>query len=155
MFAIASNGDKLIPYVITISKLPIKAPNNGIIVHRNQRGWLYEQELIHWIKNVLLEYKKKLSKKTELVLLLDNCTVHKLQSVKTYLTSLGIRFIYIPPWMTFMLLPLDTHIHRSVKAKISQYFDNWMVNDALKPENMYILLIIYFILLFYFIVIYI
>ena len=55
---------------------------------------------------------------TQLILILDAATIHLSGTFRRRALSLGVRLVFIPAGLTWLLQPLDTHVFAALKRDI-------------------------------------
>ena len=67
----------------------------------------------------------------QLVLVLDVASCHYHSSVLGYATRLGVRLVFVPAKLTYLLQPLDSHCFQRLKRKLKEKF----LSLAIDSEN--------------------
>lgn len=127
---VASNGDKLSPFVI------FRGTERGRIVREFRRevdpypvgieyacqmsAWMTESIMLMWIERILIPYVLSVTPE-RVCLILDSFLVHRKESIKARLEQAGIRFIYIPGGLTKDFQPLDVGINGPFKHWLREY----------------------------------
>jgi hypothetical protein len=129
---VASNGDKLIPFVIykgTVDERVSREfrrstdPYPALAYFTNERSWMIESAMHAWIDNVLLPYTRDHPNVTT-CLILDSFQVHMMSSVRAKFTEHGITVVYIPGGLTADLQPLDVGINSPFKHWLREFLIN-------------------------------
>ncbi|GBN95759.1 Tigger transposable element-derived protein 6 [Araneus ventricosus] len=117
-FCASAAGENLKPLMIWKSKTPRCFKENdisklGIHWKSNRKAWVPAAIFEEWFTN----FDKKMAKEGRNVLLiLDNATCHKHQTVYK-----NVKLLFLPPNMTSKLQPLDHGIIRWFKLEYRQY----------------------------------
>ena len=86
----------------------------------------------HWIGKIWLKFDEKSFQK---YLILDQCKVHLLQSVKELLKNNGTNYDYVPSGCTSLAQPLDTYNNnKPFKDKVRNYFEDLFPAKAAKKQ---------------------
>ena len=130
---ILSDGRKLPPLIIFKRKQPPANPlSKQVQVAAQVNGWITETIMKDWVNNI---YKKmKLPLKTVKLLLLDHCSAHIKDSVKTLIQEEG-HLDFIPPGTTSLIQPLDLMINKSFKENLKTDYCQWLEKEGLKDKN--------------------
>jgi hypothetical protein len=114
MFSVLADGRKLTPFVILRRKnLPKEKLPTGIIFKCNEKGWMTEELMVKWLKEVWHRRAGALIKKRGM-LVLDAFKGHLTENVKTVAASnlLNIDLVIIPGGMTSQLQVLDVVVNK-------------------------------------------
>ena len=141
LLTIASNGEKLKPFVIFQGKKEsninnelnkFTRDNNINIITRTQiHAWIDEELFIYYINTILTKYEPNKKK----LLILDQCPAHKTPEVLNKLKNKNIDFIFIPKRMTSVLQPLDRMINFPFKKYLKNKFTDFLLFDQNEKEN--------------------
>lgn len=85
---------------------------NGILSHKIKEGAFNGEDLLSFLENDLAEHFRK---KSNDVLIMDNCRFHHRSDVKQYLLDKGINFLYLPAYSP-QLNPIEEYFSH-IKAK--------------------------------------
>ena len=90
---------------------------------------------LDWVKQIWEPYAKAFPRT---LLILDEFSVHKMESVKSTMTKLNTDLLYIPSGMTSKLQPLDIFVNKPLKTFMSKKWDNFVEFYSLKnaPSNL-------------------
>jgi hypothetical protein len=112
-----ADGTKLPPIIIfKLKKVPKGSFPPGVIIRANQTGWMNENEMLFWIKNVWVK-RARLSNPQSL-LVLDSFSAHIVESVKRRFREKNTDIAVIPGGLTSRLQPLDVSVNKSFKTKV-------------------------------------
>jgi len=124
---ISATGTKLKPIVICkgesdkcLNKFNL---NKNIIGTHSSSGWINENIML-----IVLDQIAKCSGGEKSILLLDQYDAHKTDKVKEYAESKNIILIYIPVGMTYKYQPLDVGINGILKAKMKQFYAEFLTS---------------------------
>uniref|UniRef100_A0A8C3UMK4 HTH CENPB-type domain-containing protein n=1 Tax=Catharus ustulatus TaxID=91951 RepID=A0A8C3UMK4_CATUS len=127
VLGVSSDGQKLSPMVIFKRKtFPKEKFPNGIVVAVNTKGWMHEDVMKTWLKEVYARAPQRFFKVPGL-LVLDSMCAHKTDSVKALVEQMNSKLTVIPGGLTKELQPLDISVICSFKAKLRVLWENWMV----------------------------
>jgi len=138
LLTVLSDGTKLPPLLVFKSKnaIPKKVQQKfaeKILLFSNASGWCNSSIMVDWINKLWLNLNIK--SKQKLFLILDQFSAHKKPEIQSLLKEGGSEVRYIPPGLTGLLQPLDTHINRSFKARMRHLFDRWYDDHGVKDAN--------------------
>ena len=128
------DGFKLKPMVIVKQKtIPKgeKAPP-GVLVHCHSTGWMDEEGITLWLKNIWNNIPGAMLKKRSL-LLWDQFRAHKTDKVKDVLKNLKTSQAMIPGGLTSVLQPLDVVLNKPFKDRLKKKWLAWMSLEDDKP----------------------
>jgi hypothetical protein len=110
MLCCSKAGEKLPPLLIGKSRNPraFKKINAIYKTHyrSNSKGWMNRELFEEWGKEINEKFKKE---KRKVVLLLDNCSAHKILELS------NISFEFLPANTTSIIQPLDLGIIKNFK----------------------------------------
>lgn len=113
VLACAADGSKLKPLLIFKRKtLPKGNFPPDIVICANEKGWMCEEVMMHWIEECYKKRKGAFFQPKGLVIL-DSMRAHLLESVKLKLKKLQTNVAIIPGGLTKVLQPLDLVIEFS------------------------------------------
>ena len=135
--AIASNGEKLSPFVIykgtrfgrisrEFRREAIPYPQS-VNYFCNANAWMTNEAMEYWIDLVLWPYALTKGPHS-IALLLDSFSVHQSSQIRSKITSLNIEVITIPGGLTGMMQPLDVGINAP--------FKHWIAESAIEDGDM-------------------
>ncbi|KAJ7345310.1 hypothetical protein JRQ81_001260 [Phrynocephalus forsythii] len=122
----ARDGNKLPPLVIFKRKtLPKEKIPSGIQVHVHPQGWMDEQGMKLWIRNVWEKRPGALLKKPSL-LVLDSFRSHLTEPTKREFQMCKTEIAVIPGGLTSQLQLLDVCINKPFKALMREEWNKYM-----------------------------
>ena len=83
-------------------------------------SWLTQATMVPWLTS-LRRAIHSVQPDAHIVLCLDVCSVHTSERVMIHARDLGIRLVFIPASLTWLLQPLDTHIFVIFKRLLRKY----------------------------------
>jgi hypothetical protein len=110
--------------IFKLKNVPREAFPRGIYIRVNEKGWCNEQEMLWWVENVWKQRNALANPRSLLVL--DSFRGHLVDSVKNRFNEKQTNIAVIPGGLTGKLQPLDVAINKSFKAKLRQYYNEWM-----------------------------
>jgi hypothetical protein len=118
MFSVLVDGRKLTLSVILKTKyLPKEKLPTGIIFKCNEKGWITEELMVKWLKEVWHRRPGSLLKKRGM-LVLDAFKGHLTEKVKTVASNLlNTDLVIIPGDMTSQLQVLDVVVNKAFKDR--------------------------------------
>ena len=126
MLACTADGGKLPPFIIFKRKTLPKGVTwpKGVIVRCQDHGWMDNDLMIDWVRNIWGKLPGGLRQKSLLVL--DAFRCHKSDYIKTllkedYRSTLTI----IPGGMTSILQPLDISVNKPMKVMLRRRWNDW------------------------------
>lgn len=122
-----ADGTKLKPMVIFKRKtLPKQKFPKGVVVHVHEKGWMDEQGLKIWLKQVWCSRPGGLRKEKSL-LVWDMFKCHLMDSVVAQLRSQKTDIAVIPGGLTSIVQPLDVCLNKPFKDYMRDLWSNWMI----------------------------
>lgn len=126
VLAVTADGNKLPPLVIFKRKtLPKEKIPSGIQVHVHPKGWMDEEGMKLWIRNVWEKRPGALLKKPSL-LVLDSFRSHLTEPTKREFQMCKTEIAVIPGGLTSQLQPLDVCINKPFKALMREEWNKYM-----------------------------
>ncbi len=114
-----ADESKLSPIIIFKLKNILRETfSNSIFIRVNAKGWINEDEMIQWVKNVWSRRTVDSSNPSSL-LVLDSFRDHLVSSVKQKLHKKATNIIVIPDELISKLQPLNVSINKSFKSNVS------------------------------------
>ena len=114
-----ADESKLPPIIIFKLKNILRETfSNSIFIRVNAKGWINEDEMIQWVKNVWSRRTVDSSNPSSL-LILDSFCDHLFSSVKQKLHKKATNIIVIPDELISKLQPLNVSINKSFKSNVS------------------------------------
>ena len=140
VLGILSKGKKLPPFLIHKSNSKSQLENNWkhkLIIKHNANGWITEELMLDWIKQVFLNFRVGEDNDDKMVKyqLFDSCSSHLKVSVKDAVKDSGSLLSIIPPGCTSLLQPLDTSINKPFKDGIRRKFHAWFASEGNTEAN--------------------
>jgi hypothetical protein len=116
MLSVVADGRKLTPFVILKRKnLPKEKLHTGIIFEYNEKGWMTEDLMVEWLKEVWHKRPGALLKKRGM-LVLDAFMGHLTEKVKTLASNLlNTDLVIIQGGMTSQVQVLDVVVNKPFK----------------------------------------
>ena len=100
---------------------------SGMKVYQKYTAWMNNRVMTKYY----LPYYREKTKTIPSLLVLDNCAAHchndvikELNDAKT-----GVAHLHLAPNTTPICQPVDISIGRSLKSKVREQFENWLVNN--------------------------
>jgi hypothetical protein len=129
MLCITSDGTKLPPMAIFKRKtIPKEKFPKGIIVEANEKGWVNETIMEHWVEKIW-KRRKGAFYKTSFILNMDSCRAHLTDKVKNLIFKYS-KLAIIPAGLTRKLQPLDVAVNISFKSHLKQKWEQWMIDGV-------------------------
>lgn len=127
VLACLANGVKLKPMVIFKRKLlpKIKFPP-GILVHVQEKGWMDEQGVKLWLRQIWDRRPGNFNNRSLLVW--DMFRSHLTDKVKQDLKDTRTQAAVIPGGLTSILQPMDVSLNKPFKHNLRKLWNDWMVN---------------------------
>ena len=122
-----ADGTKLPPYIVIPRKREIKELANmrGVIFAYSDRSWMDDSLTADYLKRVIgqFSFNKRL-------LIWDAFRCHLSQSTKQQLRNMKIDTAVIPGGCTSFIQAPDVSWNKSLKSKLSDYYEDWTVNGV-------------------------
>jgi hypothetical protein len=136
MLSVLADGRKLTPFVILKRKnLPKEKLPTGIIFKCNEKGWMIEELMVEWLKEVWLRRPGALLKKRG-KLVLDAFKGNLTEKVKTVASNLlNMDLVIIPGFMTSQLQVLDVVVNKPFKDRLHCLYGDWLLSGNRKHEK--------------------
>ena len=127
VLACMADGKKLRPMVIFKRKtMPkVKFPP-GIFVHVHENGWMDEEGIALWLKNVW--NKRAKTEKSRSLLVWDMFGPHKSEATKKRLQRYETDVAVIPGGLTSVIQPLDVGLNKPFKDALREQWNQWMID---------------------------
>ena len=115
VLSVTASGDFLPPMIIFKGKreLSMDVPK-GWIVTVQEKGWMDENLMLRWIRDIYLKYTKK----ERSLLLLDSFRGHLTDNVKKAFRKGNMVMALIPGGCTSKVQPLDVSINKPFKTEL-------------------------------------
>ncbi|XP_077453569.1 NEDD8-activating enzyme E1 catalytic subunit isoform X3 [Stigmatopora argus] len=128
VLACHANGQKLPPMVIFKRKtLPKEKFPAGVIVKVNPKGWMDEEKMRDWLRDVYVKRPDGFFHGSPSVLICDSMRAHLTATVKNQIMKRNSELAVIPGGLTKELQPLDIGINRAFKSKLRAAWEQWMI----------------------------
>jgi len=122
-----ANGQKLPPMVIFKRKtLPKGTFPVGIIVKVNPKGWMGEEKMSEWLREIYARRPDGFFHTSPALLIYDSMCAHLTETVKSQVKKTNSKLTVTPGGLTKELQPLDTGVDRAFKAKLRAAWEQWM-----------------------------
>lgn len=122
-----ANGQKLPPMVIFKRKtIPKEKFPAGVFIKANSKGWMDEQKMSEWLKEVYVKRPDGFFHQSPSLLIYDSMRAHLTDAVKAQVKKTNSVLAVIPGGLTKELQPLDIGVNRSFKAKLRAAWEHWM-----------------------------
>lgn len=122
-----ADGTKLKPMVIFKRKTMPKCNfPKDIFIHVHEKGWMDENGVKLWIKNVWQKRPGAL-KNPESLLVWDMFRSHLMDNPKKLLRECNTDMAVIPGGLTSLVQPLDVCINKPFKANLKRIWNMWML----------------------------
>ena len=92
-----------------------------------KKAWMDEEMMSKWIDDVLVPWRNEKGPDVIPILILDAYRVHMMGNIVNRIQSLGIEVVHIPPGCTYLCQPVDVGINKSLKSRVHEKWENWMV----------------------------
>ena len=128
VLACQANGQKLPPMVIFKRKtLPKENFPDGVIIKANPKGWMDEEMMCDWLREVYVKRPDGFFHKSPSLLIYDSMRAHLTDAVKAKVKT-NSELAVIPGGLTKELQPLDIGINRPFKTKLRVAWEHWMTD---------------------------
>jgi hypothetical protein len=138
MLSVLADGRKLTPFVILKRKnLPKEKLPTGIIVKCNEKGWMMEELMVKWLKEVWHRRPGVLLKKRGMRFL-DAFKGHLTEKVKTVASNLlNTDLVITAGGMTSQLQVLDVIVNKPFRDRLHCLYGEWLLsgNCPLTPAE--------------------
>ncbi|KAK3549935.1 hypothetical protein QTP86_016788 [Hemibagrus guttatus] len=123
------NGQKLLPMVIFKRKtLPKEKFPAGVIVKANQKGWVDEEKMREWLREVYVKRPDGFFHASPSLLICDSMRAHLTATVKNRVKQMNSELAIIPGGLTKELQPLDIGVNGAFKVKLRAAWERWMTD---------------------------
>ncbi|KAM7287750.1 hypothetical protein ISCGN_031441 [Ixodes scapularis] len=128
MLCVTADGRKLPPYAIFKRKtIPAEEFPSGVIVRAQEKGWMNDELVVDWLKNVWKNRPGGMLVKKSL-LVLDSFRGHLTPKVRAELREAHMHLAVIPGGLTGMLPPLDVSVNWPFKVEFHRCYTEWMAS---------------------------
>jgi hypothetical protein len=138
MLSVLADGRNLTPFVILRRKnLPKEKLPTGIIFKCNEKGWMTEELMVEWLKEVWHRRPGAFLKKRGM-LVLDAFKGHLTEKVKTVASNLlNMELVITPGGMTSQLQVLDVVVNKPFEDRLRHLYGEWLLsgNCPLTPAG--------------------
>lgn len=122
-----ANGIKLKPMVIfKRKKMPKEKLPSGVLVHVQEKGWMDENGVNLWIREIWDKRPGGFNKRSLLVW--DSFRGHLVDRVKKNLQDGRTETAVIPGGCTSILQPLDVSLNKPFKTYLRESWNDWMLH---------------------------
>jgi hypothetical protein len=128
VLAAKADGTKLRPYVVfkkgirEVTKL--QQTVNWAVVRSSSNGWMNDQLTADWLKQVFHPFAFG-----RRMLVWDSYKCHISESTKTALRTYNSTVAVVPGGCTKYIQPADVSWNKAFKAKMTEYYGQWMAGD--------------------------
>ena len=123
------NREKLPPMVIFKRKmLPKEKFPARVIVKANQKGWMDEEKISEWLREVYVKRPDVFFHASPSLLICDSMRAHLTATVKNQVKKTNSELAIIPGGLTKELQPLDIGVNRAFKVKLRAAWERWMTD---------------------------
>ena len=130
VLACQANGQKLPPMIIFKRKtLPKEKFPAGVIIKANPKGWMDEEMMSDWLREVYVKRPDGFFHKSPSLLIYDSMRAHLTDVVKAKVKKTNSELCVIPGGLTKELQPLDIGINRPFKAKLRVAWEYWITDS--------------------------
>uniref|UniRef100_A0A669DWZ2 HTH CENPB-type domain-containing protein n=1 Tax=Oreochromis niloticus TaxID=8128 RepID=A0A669DWZ2_ORENI len=124
-----ANGQKLPPMVIFKRKtLPKEKFPAGIIIKANEKGWMDEEMMKEWLREVYVRRPGGFFHASPSLLICDSMRAHLTADVKKLVKQMNSELAVIPGGLTKELQPLDIGVNRPFKVRLRAAWERWMTD---------------------------
>lgn len=114
-----ADGQKLLPMVIFKRKtLPKETFPAGVIVTANEKGWMDEQMMKQWLRQVYVRRPGVFFHVSSSLLICDSMRAHLTDDMKQQVKQMNATLAVIPGGLTKELQPLDIDVNRPFKVRM-------------------------------------
>ena len=99
------------------------------------RAWMDEENMCCWVTQILQPYAQRHAAGSPVVLFLDSFKVHKMDSVKELLASIGMQVVYIPPGCSGSCQPVNVGINKPFKDPMRAEWEKWLEGQDLEADQ--------------------
>ncbi len=124
-------GNEHVLTQVLLKEIQPHVPNNVTLL-RMKSGWNCHQ-VMRKILSLLAKALEEVMKERYVILLLDVHRSHFDQTIFTHARKLGIRLVYIPAKLTFLLQPCDTHYFAKLKSALRSA---WRIARCSKDDKL-------------------
>jgi hypothetical protein len=111
---------------VRISRELVRYPDKGHYACQ-KKAWMDKEMMLKWIDDVLIPWHNEKGPDVIPILILDAYRVHMMGNIVNRIQSLGIEVVHIPPGCTYLCQPVDVGINKSIKSRMREKWENWMV----------------------------
>jgi hypothetical protein len=112
----------LLPFHLHVP--PSSIPTSAMTV---KKAWMDEEMMEKWIDNILIPWQNEKGPDVIPILILNAYRVHMMGNIVNWIQSLGIEVVHIPLGCTYLCQPVDVGINKSIKSRMHEKWENWMV----------------------------
>ncbi|KAK3925711.1 Pogo transposable element with KRAB domain [Frankliniella fusca] len=127
MLGVTAGGRKLPPFLILKRKNRPKKEvfPNDVLVRVQKKGWMTEELMLDWLKNVWGRQPGALLQ-LESMLCLDAFRGHLTDPVKQKTKDMKSQMVIIPAGMTSVLQPMDVGVNKPFKDRLRKIYLDWL-----------------------------
>lgn len=127
VLACQANGQKL-PFMVIFKRKTLPKENfpTGIVIKVNPKGWMDEEKISEWLKEVYVRRPGGFFHAAPSMLIYDSMWAHITESVTTQVKRTNSVLAVIPGGLTKELQPLDIGVDRAFKARLRTAWEQWM-----------------------------
>ena len=111
-------GNKHVMLLSMVHSLLPHKPSN-FYIWREESSW-NSHKIMRRVMSRLMDCLKEYTDTHQVILVLDVARAHFHPTITAHANRLGLRLIYVPAKLTWLLQPADTHCFRRLKAKLRQ-----------------------------------
>ena len=101
---------------------------DGVVVKANEKGWMDKDLIRAWISKVFVKRSSGFFHTSSTMLTCDSMHAHFTETVKSLVRRANTVLTVIPGGLTKILQPLDISINRSLKVKLREAWEEWMIS---------------------------
>lgn len=122
-----ADGTKLKPMIIFKRKtMPKGNFPRGVFIHVHEKGWMDENGVKLWVKNIW-EKRPGALRNPESLLVWDMFRSHLTEKTKKLLKECNTDMAVIPGGLTPLVQPLDVCINKPFKGNLKRLWNTWML----------------------------
>lgn len=138
MLTILANGKSLIPFVVfkgkpkgykeVLLKKHPKVAAGYLYVCCQDNSWVDEPAMRLYLREVW--FKESIFKTTKnTLLIMDRARSHFSEEINDLFNKYDSNYVLIPPGLTSVLQPLDTHINKTFKYNVKNEYHKWLIKN--------------------------
>ena len=106
--------------------------DENLKLNANYSAWMNTVSFENWIDVIWTSFSKRFPRT---LLIMDSFKVHTSPSALKKLEELNTDVLIIPGGLTFYTQPLDVYVNGPVKARIKQYWQDYMISTEENPNT--------------------